>query len=412
MKSDKVFVNNAMEATIRVGLLIVLATWCFEFVKPFIIPFVWGIIIAVGAHPAFLWLTRVLGGRRYLAAVLIAVLGFAFLLVPSVLLVVTLVENAKGLAEGLGEGSIVIPPPPPGIEGWPVVGEPLVAFWTQASQNLEATLAKLAPHLRGVGSWVLATAAGAGWGLLQFLFAIGIAGVLLAFDSTGNKATLAVARRLAGDRGAEFARLAEATVTSVTRGILGVALIQSILIGLGFLAVGVPGAGLWALLCLILSVIQIGAFPVVVPVLIYVFWTADLTTSILFLLWSTFAGSIDNILKPILLGRGVAVPMAVIFIGAIGGFISSGIIGLFVGAVVLVLGYKLFMAWLEEEPGGGADADPSLAPPSGPGPAPAAGPASAGPASTAAPESAPATPVLSLAAAVTGESVTAASRRS
>jgi len=353
MKSDKFFVNNALEATIRVGLLVVLAAWCFEFVKPFIIPFVWGVIIAVGAHPAFLWLTRVLGGRRFFAAVLIAVLGFAFLLVPAVMLVVTLVENVKALAEGLWEGSIVIPPPPPAIESWPVVGEPLTGLWVQASQNLEATLSKLAPHLRGVGGWVLTTAAGAGWGLLQFLFAIAIAGVLLAYDSTANKATLAVTTRLAGARGAEFALLAQATVTSVTRGILGVAVIQSLLIGVGFLVVGVPGAGLLALLCLILSVIQIGPFPVVVPVLIYVFSTADLATSVLFLLWSTFAGSIDNILKPILLGRGVAVPMAVIFIGAIGGFISSGIIGLFVGAVVLVLGYKLFMAWLEEEPPGG-----------------------------------------------------------
>ena len=127
-------------------------------------------------------------------------------------------------------------------------------------------------------------------------------------------------------------------------------MIQSLLIGLGFLVMGIPGAGLWALLCLILSVIQVGPFPVVLPALIYVFSTADLVPAVLFLIWSIFTGSIDNILKPILLGRGVEVPMAIIFIGAIGGFISSGIIGLFVGSVVLVLSYKLFLAWLAEPP--------------------------------------------------------------
>ena len=150
--------------------------------------------------------------------------------------------------------------------------------------------------------------------------------------------------------------LAEATVRSVTRGILGVALIQSILAGLGFLAVGVPAAGLWALLCLLLSVVQIGIFPVTIPILIYVFSQVDPVTFVLFLIWSLFVGALDNILKPILLGRGVAVPMAVIFVGAIGGFLTSGIIGLFVGSVVLVLGYKLLLAWLygEEADAGGA----------------------------------------------------------
>jgi predicted PurR-regulated permease PerM len=134
----------------------------------------------------------------------------------------------------------------------------------------------------------------------------------------------------------------------VTRGILGVAVIQAILAGLGFLAAGVPAAGLWALIALILSVVQLGVFPVLIPVLIYLFFTADLLTTLLFLGWAVFVGSIDNVLKPILLGRGVAVPMWVVFIGAIGGLLSMGIIGLFIGPVVLVLGYTLFLAWLYE----------------------------------------------------------------
>lgn len=364
MNNEKAFVNNAMEATIRIGLLVLLAAWCFEIVKPFIIPIAWGVIIAVGAYPAFLRLERRLGGKRTLAATIVVVLGLVLLLVPALLLGGTLFDSAHGLAEGLQAGTIAIPPPSESVKTWPVVGEQLHAYWSQASNNLAATFSKLAPQLKAVGSWLLSTAAGAGWGLLQFVIAILIAGVLLANAKGGSAAAYAVATRLAGDKGAEFAKLAESTVRSVTRGILGVALIQSTLIGLGFLVMGIPGAGLWALLCLILSVIQVGPFPVVLPVLIYVFSAYDTVPAVLFLIWSILTGSIDNILKPILLGRGVEVPMAIIFIGAIGGFISSGIIGLFVGAVVLVLGYGLFLAWLKEErdvAGAESEARPSSA---------------------------------------------------
>jgi predicted PurR-regulated permease PerM len=350
MSSERAFVSNALEASIRIGLLVLLAAWCFEIVRPFVIPFAWGIIIAVGTHPLFLLLERRLGNRRKLAATLIVVLGLIILVIPAVMLSDTLVSTAHGLAAGLKEGTIVIPPPPQSVKTWPLVGSSLDAFWSQASTNLESALTRLAPHLKVVGSWLLSRAAGAGWGLLQFVIAIVIAGALLVHAETGRKAAYAIAVRLAGGKGKEFTDLAEATVRSVTRGILGVALIQSILIGLGFVVVGVPGAGLWALLCLILSVVQIGAFPVVVPVIIYVFTTTDTSVAIVFLIWNLFAGSIDNILKPLLLGRGVEVPMVVIFVGAIGGFISSGIIGLFVGAVLLVLGYRLFLAWLKSGP--------------------------------------------------------------
>jgi len=350
MHNDNRIVSNALEATIRIGLLVLLAAWCFEIVRPFIIPIAWGIIIAVGTYPAFLKLARRLGNKRKLAATFVAILGLVLLLVPAFLLGGTLIESAHGLAEGLQKGSITLPPPSEAVKDWPMVGEKLHAFWSRASSNLADTLTKLAPQLEVIGRWLLSTAAGAGWGLLQFVIAILIAGVLLANASSGSRVTEAIATRLAGDKGVEFARLMELTVRSVTRGILGVALIQSTLIGFGFLVMGIPGAGLWALLCLILSVIQIGPFPVVLPILIYVFSAYDTAPAIIFLIWSLFTGSIDNVLKPILLGRGVDVPMAIIFIGAIGGFISSGIIGLFVGAVVLVLGYALFLAWLNETP--------------------------------------------------------------
>jgi predicted PurR-regulated permease PerM len=277
-------------------------------------------------------------------------------MVPAVMLSGTLVDTAQGLAKSFHEGTLAVPPPPDSVREWPLVGEGLSTFWSQASGNLAAAVERIAPQLKTVGSWLLSTAAGAGFGILQFIVAIIIAGVFLANATASGAFARALAVRLAGERGADFAELAEATVRSVTRGILGVALIQSILAGIGFMAIGLPGAGLWALLCLLLSTVQIGIFPITIPIVIYVLATADTVPAILFVIWSLFVGSIDNVLKPILLGRGVQVPMAVIFVGAIGGFITSGIIGLFVGAVVLVLGYKLFLAWLHDFPEGSGDA--------------------------------------------------------
>ena len=351
MPQQREFVANALEATVRIGILLLLVAWCFSIVQPFLIPIVWGAIIAVAEYPGYLTLRAWLGGRGTAAATLMAVLGLLVLLVPAVMLSGTVLDGAQGLAKGLQEGNLV-PPPPESVKGWPLVGESLSAFWAQASQNLAETAAKIAPQLKAAGGWLLSTAAGAGFGVLQFIIAIIVAGVLLAHSESAGEFARAVAVRLAGEKGEEFAKLTEATVRSVTKGILGVALIQAILAGIGFMVMGIPGAGLWALLCLLLSTVQIGIVPITLPILIYVFSTADTVPAVLFLIWSVIVGSLDNVLKPILLGRGVEVPMAVIFVGAIGGFITSGIIGLFVGAVVLVLGYKLLLAWVYDRPEG------------------------------------------------------------
>jgi predicted PurR-regulated permease PerM len=346
---DKLFLNRVVEATVRIGLIALLAVWCFRIMEPFVVPTVWGLIIAVAAHQGYERLRALVGGHGALAGVLFVLIGLVVLVVPTVLLSGTLVNGVRDLIEGFDQGTIQVPPPPAGVAAWPLVGEPIHSFWSEAAENLESALLDIAPQIRAIASWVLGAAAGMGVGLLQFVFAIVIAGVLLANDEAGKRATFAIARRLAGERGVQFADLAEATVRSVTRGILGVAFIQALLAGLGFLVVGVPAAGLWALVCLLLSVVQIGIFPITIPILFYVFAHTEPVTFVLFLIWNLFVGALDNILKPVLLGRGVAVPMAVIFVGAIGGFITSGIIGLFVGSVVLVLGYKLVLAWLYED---------------------------------------------------------------
>ena len=180
------------------------------------------------------------------------------------------------------------------------------------------------------------------------MLAIIISGFLLLQAKRGQQFTLLIVKRFVGERGEQLTNLVQTTVRSVALGILGVAAIQSILAGLGFIVAGVPAPGLWALLCLLLSVVQIGITPIVIPIIIYLFYSADTFTAVAFLIWSIPVGLMDNILKPIFLSRGVKTPMVIIFMGAIGGFLSSGIVGLFIGAVILSLSYALFMDWVKE----------------------------------------------------------------
>ncbi len=336
-----------MEAAIRIGLVVLWVGWCFQILRPFVIPIIWGMIIAVAIYPIYGYLRSLLKDSTRVAAILVTIGMLVILVWPAVLIGGLLVENAETVVNHLRDGTFKVPPPPQGLETWPLIGEPLSKFWNLASVNIEGALVQLEPQIMMVASWLLSVVAGIGMAILQFFVAVIIAGVLLAYSTGGHHLAHSIGRRLAGDRGAELADLAEATVRSVARGVLGVALIQSLLAGLGFFIAGIPAAGFWAFLCLILGVIQIGIGPILIPVVIYVFSTTDTVTAVLFLIWSIFVGVIDNILKPMFLGRGLEVPMVVIFMGAIGGMLLSGIIGLFIGAVVLTLGYKLFLAWLD-----------------------------------------------------------------
>jgi predicted PurR-regulated permease PerM len=347
---EKLFVARALEATIHIGVVVLLLYWCFQIGRPFIGTIAWGIIIAVAIHPTYERLKSALGGRGRLAATLITLLALIILLVPTYMLSGSLIGTVQEYSTNLDQGTLSIPPPSESVRSWPVIGEPLYKFWSDGANNPGSALSKIAPQLKKLGIGLLSTAAQVGVGILMFVVSIIIAGVLLANDAGGLQVARALATRLAGEDGAKSVELAGATVRSVALGILGVALIQSVLAGLGCLVVGVPGAGLWALLVLILAVIQLPTIIVLGPIIVYVFYTASTTTAVVFAIWSLLVGISDAFLKPLLMGRGVDVPMLVIFIGAIGGFMASGIIGLFVGAIILALGYKLFLLWLKGDP--------------------------------------------------------------
>lgn len=342
---QKVAVNQPLETSIQIGLAALLVVGCLLILRPFIPLILWGIIIAVASYPTFLKFERLLRGKRTLAAVLWTVLLLAILIVPLVLLAKGIVHAIVPIAGKLRDGTFVVPPPPESVQHWFLIGESLYRTWSAASNNLSETLMKFAPQLKAALPGILSASAGFGSTVLQFLLSILLSGGLLVNAEGAYNLTRSLAIRLFGDEGPEYQKLVGTTVRSVTFGVLGVALIQTAFAAVGFFLVGLPGAGIWSVMFLAAAVVQIGVV-VLLPAIIYVFAIASTTKAVIFLIWSIIVGLMDNVLKPILLGRGAAVPIAVVFLGVIGGFLAMNIIGLFVGAIVLSVGYKLFLAWI------------------------------------------------------------------
>jgi len=343
---NREYVNRAVEVSIHIGLVILLAAACFFILRPFLLLIAWGIIIAITSYPGYRKLQFALGGRGVLSAVVLTALLLAFLIVPVVLLAATLFEGIQTLVAHLKEGTLRVPPPPASVESWPIIGVPLKSAWSLASTNIASALGSFAPQIKAVVHWLLSASAAISLTVLQFALSIVVAGVLLANAHGSAEAAHSLAKRIFGDKWAEFEQLVGSTIRSVTTGILGVALIQSVLASFGFLVAGLPGAGLWAIIFLFAAVLQVGAL-ILIPAVIYMFTISSITKAVIFMVWCLFVALIDNVLKPLLLGRGVPIPIAVVFLGAIGGFVSMGVIVLFLGAILLSGAYKLLLAWLD-----------------------------------------------------------------
>jgi predicted PurR-regulated permease PerM len=347
---DVATVDSALEIAIHIGLAILLTIACLVILWPFIPLLAWGIIIAVAAYPTFKKLQRAVGGRPVVAAVVFTLALLAVLIIPTVLLAGSLVDGIQSVTAHIRAGAPMVPPPPAAVSGWPLIGGPLNSLWAQASRDLSALIHDYAPQIKSVVPQVLSASAVLGGTIFQLLLSIVVAGVLLANAQAAYEMTRSLMNRLFGEKGPEFQELVGTTIRSVTFGILGVAVIQAIFASIGFLVAKLPGAGVWAVVFLVAAILQVGML-VLIPAVIFVFATATTTKAVIFLIWCAIVGLMDNVLKPILLGRGSTVPIVVVFLGSIGGFIAMGIIGLFVGAIVLSVGYKLFLAWLEGTPG-------------------------------------------------------------
>jgi predicted PurR-regulated permease PerM len=346
--NNKVFTKNVIETAIKLSILGTMVIWTFLLMKPFMIPVIWGMILAVATEPFIGKLGNMIGGRRSLAAILFVLAIITALVIPSVLLVMESIETVHVISEQMHDKTLVIPPPPAKVADWPLIGPTVHQAWQLSSTNLEAALKQFAPQLKAVAGTLLDSVGGGISGLFMIIISTCIAGVFLAKAKESSAVAEKIIIRFAGDNGAEIKVLATATIRGVMQGVVGVAVIQAILSALGMVMVGVPAAGLWSVLVLVCAVIQLPPILVLGPVAVYVFSVADTTPAVIFLVWAILVSASDGILKPLLMGRGVDIPMLVILLGALGGMMLSGIIGLFVGAVVLAIMYTLFMAWMDE----------------------------------------------------------------
>ena len=334
------------DVAIRLALVALVVYWSFLLLRPFIAILIWAAILSVALYPFYLWLKRVLRGRSTLASFLLTVLALVVILGPISTLGAALVENLSSIAVGISDGTVTVPPPPYVAE-WPLIGGPLSTFWQTASLELGETLASIKPQLKEGALKLLGLVGNIGLGVLQFTVAIFIAGFAYSRAEGIQDSLKIFAARAAPRMGEDFVDLAGGTVRSVARGVVGISLIQSILFGVGALVAGIPLAGLWTFAALVLAIVQIGPGLVIVPVIIYAWSSMETVSAVIFTAYMVPVMLLDNVLKPIVMGRGLPVPMLVIFIGVIGGTMAHGLIGLFVGPIVLSLGYELGRAWIQ-----------------------------------------------------------------
>src|SRR3954471_6922200 len=342
--------DEIIQLALRLGLLIFLVYWSFILVRPFIPVLAWSIILTVALYPAFEWLSENLGGHPKLAAVLITLINLAIIIGPVAWLGIGMVEGLQHLAGLLGAGTLAIPSPPQGIRDWPLVGPKLYGLWEQASSNLAAAVRGLASYLKPLAGAVLAFAGSMGIGMLKFVLSVAISGVLFLYGPGLVAASRKIQARLMTQRSEDFVGLAGLTIRTVSQGVIGVALLQALLAGIGLKLAGVPHAGLLAFAVLVLAILQIGAAIVLFPVLIWIWATKEFGVALLLTLYLLIVGLADNVLKPMLMGRGLNTPMLVIFIGVLGGMIAHGMVGLFIGPIILAVVWQLTMAWIGQEP--------------------------------------------------------------
>ncbi len=341
--------SGLLDVLIRAALIFALAVLCFQIFSPFLTLMVWALILAVTLYPLQQLLAAKIGGKQGLSATLIVILGIVLIITPTAILMSSLGDSVQQLVNDVQNDTLEIPAPPDSVSGWPVVGEKVHALWSQAHDDLPALIHSMQPKIGDLAKSALAFVASIGGGLLKFLAAFIIAGILMAFGESGSRGSLAIFERVAGvARGAEFAKLSTATIRAVAQGVIGVAFIQAIIVGLCLLIAGVPWAGVLAMIVLVLGIAQVPALIVTLPAIGYIWWLGDYgqVEAIVYTLLLFVAGMTDNVLKPLMLGRGVDAPMPVILLGALGGMATGGILGMFVGATMLALGYQLFTGWV------------------------------------------------------------------
>ena len=332
-----------------IGALIAASFWIL---RPFLGPAIWATMVVVATWPVMLHVEARLRGRRWAAVAVMTLLLLLLFVVPLTLALVTLVDNADrivGWAKMLA--AMQVPPAPPAwVAALPMVGERIVALWEQvAAAGVQGLLPKLQPYAGNLTRWFVGEIGGVGFVLVQFLLTVAIAGVMYAHGEAAAQQVRRFAHRLAGERGDDAIVLAGGAIRGVALGVGVTALVQAVLAGIGLAFAGVPFAGLLTALTFVLCIAQIGALPVLVPATIWVFWQGDTGWGIFLVVWSTIVGTLDNFLRPVLIRLGADLPLLLIFAGVIGGLLAFGLVGIFVGPVLLAVSYTLLDSWVADD---------------------------------------------------------------
>jgi len=343
------YVNIAIDLILKVGTLFLVVFLCFKILKPFLGMLLWGLIIAIILFPVYFRLRGWLGKRNKLSSIILTIVALSILTLPSIWLVNQLVEGVKFLAENFQAGDLHIPPPTAAVADWPLIGNWMYENWLELSENMGESLRGFMPQIVAWGEKTLGTLANTGLGVLQFAASIIIAGIFLIFFEKGSESGRRIFQKVVGERGEEFLNMSLLTIRNVATGVLGVAIIQTTLMGVGLILADIPLAAVWIVLILVMTIAQLPVLLFNIPLIIYLFAFMDPLPAVLWMLYFLVMGMIDNILKPLLMGKGASVPMLVIFLGALGGFMAFGFIGLFLGSIVLSLAYKLYLTWVTPE---------------------------------------------------------------
>ncbi len=345
---NRIIETPLIDTILKIVVLFLLIAWCTAIILPFIQPVIGGAIIAIALYPFFARLKRWLGGRNALSGVLLTLLLLAILLLPATWIIRSLVEGIETLVTQLRNQTFMIPPPHPSVEGWPLIGKAISKQWLLASQDLEAVIITYREPLSKLGMTIIGVVGGLGMSLIIFFLSVIIAGAFLIKADALADFVQKLIHRLAGEKSDEIIHIAGVSIKNVAKGILGVALFQFVAAGTVFMLAKVPFAGLWALAVLVLAILQLPAVIVILPVIIYLFSVKELLAGIGWAIALVAVGASDNVLKPLLMGKSSPVPLLVIFIGSIGGFIFSSFTGMFTGAVVLSVIYNLIVHWIGE----------------------------------------------------------------
>jgi predicted PurR-regulated permease PerM len=349
--------TRIMLAVVGIGGLIAASFWV---VRPFLPSVVWATMIVVATWPALRAVQARLWGKRGLAVTVMTLVMLLMLAVPLVLAVLTIVERADDAVAWTKDFvSHPLPPPPAWVVGLPIVGKKIAAEWQKVtSATSEELVARVAPYVREIARWLITQAGSVGALFLQLLLTIGISAILYARGEVVGGSVLAFARRLAGDNGVRAVLLSAGAIRAVALGIVVTAVAQALVGGIGFVVTGVPHAGLLSCVMLMLGIAQIGPAPVLLGAVIWLYADGQTFWGSVMVVWSLVAMGMDNIVRPLLIRRGADLPLLLILVGVLGGLVAFGLVGLFVGPVVLAVAYTLLVAWVSggDASSGGRDA--------------------------------------------------------